>query len=512
VEDTNLFRVLEVNSEAVTLNPIFSEDGVLRDRDEPTLTVTITDSETDTGQVVSLLEPGHVINAAIEHSPEPRFTAIEHRGGFDLIELDSRTVPYIITEFWAQEESPSKDELRGESLSVPLDAVSGEFTTQAPSAELHIQFASDTPDHSWEDFTQGNSSESVYGAFDTRDGRPTEVFIGNPDGEQYWYAILFDADQTRVAKQTRAQFGYLYDDQYISNPAWDLSHIINAAELPDEPDENPKAIFHPEYNVHSSKIPSRFGSDTVQLIAEFLFVGTQFEMSFSNQSLDHLDPDQALTTTVEELGSQSPDIISMYKFYVSLLTGIYEVVQDNPDTEIETLVNNGVIPQPDVLYRAHHQLISLIHGIESYFEKMRQVPIEKYVVDAFSGDIPGEEEFKKKYNISGFPLTIRFVLRDLEYQVDDIKEILKVSGYIADVEQTESGLAYNIMAEEKAYNFAKKHQDTISDNMTPDEFGGESRGVFLTMFGRLEQRYNWIEPSSMGPVGELFSSFTDELK
>lgn len=511
MEDSNLFRVLEVDSETVTLNPILDEDGGFRDRDEPSITVTTADSDEDIAQVVSLLESGHVIAATITRSPENRFTDIEHRGGATLTKLDSRTVPYIITEYFAQKDSPSQDELHGEGLTIPLGRISEQISAQDSDGEVHLRFPSDASGHSWDDFTQGADSESVYGSFDTRDGKPTEVFIGNPDGERYWYAILFNEEQTTLARQVRAQYGYLYDDQYIPNPAWDLSHIIDTSELPDDPDENPKAIFHPDYTVHSSTIPPRFGSDTIQLIAELIFVGSQFEMTLSKQPSEHFNPDQALNATVEDITDESPDIVTTYKFYVALLTGIYDHVQNNPETDVAALIDDGTIPTPDVLYRTHLKFASQIHSLESYFEKMRQVPIEKYVVDLFSGDKPWEPEFKARFDIDGFPLMIRFVLQDLEKQLDEIKEILTVAEYIVDVEHTTSGLAYNIMAEQKAYNFAKQHEESISDHMMPGDLGGKDRSVFLTLSGRLERRYNWIDSSAMGAMGELFSSLTDEL-
>lgn len=511
MEDSSLFRVLEVGSETVTLNPILDEDGEFRDRDEPPITVTTADTEEDIAQVVSLLESGHVIAATITRSSENRFAAIEHRGGATLTKLDSRTVPHIINEYWAQEDSPSQDELHGEELIIPFDKISEQSSVQGSGGEVHLRFPSDASGHSWADFTQGNNSESVYGSFDTLDGKPTEVFIGNPDGERYWYAILFNVEQTTLAKQIRAQFGYLYDDQYIPNPAWDLSQIIDASELPANPDENPKAIFHPDYTVHSSTIPSRFGSDTVQLIAELIFVGRQFEITYSTQSSERFNPEQALTAKVEDVTNESPDIVTTYKFYVALLTGIYEQVQNNPDTDVAALIDDGVIPKPDVLYRTHLQFVSQIHSLESYFEKMRRVPVEKYVVDLFSGDKPWEPEFKARFDIDGFPLMIRFVLQDLEKQLDEISEILTVAEYIVDVEHTADGLAYNIMAEEKAYNFANQHEDSISDHMMPADLGGQDPGVFLTLSGRLQRRYNWIDSSAMGVMGELFSDVTGEL-
>jgi len=67
------------------------------------------------------------------------------------------------------------------------------------------------------------------------------------------------------------------------------------------------------------------------------------------------------------------------------------------------------------------------------------------------------------------------------------------------------------MAEETAYDFAQQHKETVSDHMLPGEFGGEDRGVFLTFSGRLDRRYDWIKSSSKGAMGDLFSSFTDEL-
>jgi len=436
--NSNLFRVLDVDAETVTVNPILDEGGKFSDHDEAPVTVSTTESKEDIAQVVSLLSPGHVISATITRSSPHQFSTLEHRGGATLVELDPRTVPYLITEFWAQNKSPSPEELRDEELVVPFEELVEEPAAQELNGELHIQFSSETSTQSWANFTQGTGSESVYGSFETRDGKPTEIFIGNPDGERYGYAVLFAAERTAVAKQIRAQYGHLYDDQYLPNPAWNLSTIIDGSALPDDPDKNPKEIFHPDYNVHSSTLPSRFGSDTIQLIAELVFVGTQFEMTFSEPS-EHFDPDHALTSTVDDLDTEPPDIVTMYKFYIALLTGIYDAVGGNPDTDIQSLIDDGVIPAPEVLFRTHQQFVSQVHSLEAYFEKMRHVPIEQYVADLFSGEKPWEAEFKAQFDIDGFPLMIRFILQDLEKQLDEINEILTVAQYIADAERTANG-------------------------------------------------------------------------
>lgn len=506
--DSSLFRVLECSSEYVTLNPISQKGTRFVDEVDDPVDIDITNIDTSIEQTVSLLDPGHVIKAGVTESDGThRFTSIEHRGGFTLIELDSRTVPYIIDEYWESEKESTRERFTDDNFVAPLTQIAADS-----QGELFIQFSSAFDDDSWKEFIQGTESESVYGGFHTMSGEPVEVSIGNPDGEPYWYALLFAKEGSTVARRIRAQYGYLYDDHYIPNPTWDLSELIDAEQVPEDPDMTPKSVFRPEHSVHSNLIPPRFGSDTIELLAELVYVGSQFKMSMLGGSSDDLDLSQPFSHTPVEIASQDPSLIKSYKFYTSLLISIYECVQNNPNKNIQTLVENDTLPDPELLYRAHIFFTSTLHGIESYLEKMEQVPVEEYVVSRIQGGLNPELEKKvDDFNLADLPSTIRYLLHDWGAVLEEFREILKIAPHVADVEETETGLLYNIQAEKKAYDFINTHQDRISDHLIPADLGGEDPGVFMPLLGRLEQRHNWLTTSSISPMGEMFDTLKDDL-
>lgn len=510
MENLDMFRILSISKDIIVLNPVSRESDRFVDREEEAVEVNHTEADSEITQVVSFLEPGHLVQATIiESGGSYRFNSLEHRGGMDLIELDPRTIPYVLEDCWERDERC----VEGEDFRVPLSAIDSCEISNKFTGELVVRAVPESDTASWPAFRRGEDAESVYGGFETESGVPEEVFIGNPHGEPYWYAILFPEFKTNLAKRIRTQYGHLYDDHYLPNPACDLSRLIDTDKLPDDPDREPKAVFGPDYHVHSSRIPERFGQDTVTLLAEFMYYGSQFEFALFDDSETTLDPDQALTYSPDDIIRSKASLMTTYRFYTSLLTSLQDSVEDNPEADVEALVAEGTIPAPELLYRTRIKFISLIHEFESYLQKMEQVPIEAYLVEQFSGSTPAEQlELRAQYDVEGFPLMIRHALFDLERQLDDLKDILKVADYVATTEWTDTGLVYDIQAAQKAYDFVTQHQESTSDGMMPAEIGGDDPGVFTTLMGRLSRRHDWLDTSSMGAMGDLFSSFGDIMR
>jgi hypothetical protein len=507
---TGTFRILSVEHGTISLNPISREGDRFVEQEEEALDVDYTKADSEITQVVSFLEPGHLVQATvIESDGAYRFDSLEHRGGMDLIELDPRTIPYVLEDCWELDERC----VEGEDFRVPLSAIDPLEDTDTFTGELVVRAVSESDTSSWLAFRRGGGAEAVYGGFETETGVPEEVFIGNPHGASYWYAILFPEFKTNLAQRIRAQYSHLYDDHYRPNPTCDLSRLIDESKLPDDPDQEPKAVFGPDYHVHSSRIPERFGQDTVILLAEFMYYGSQFEFGLFDDSETTLNPDQALTYSPDEIIRSRSSLMTTYRFYTSLLTSLHDSVEEYPETDIETLVAEGTIPDPELLYRTRIKFNSLVHEFESYLQKMEQVPIETYLVEQFSGSTPEEQlELRDQYEVEGFPLMIRHVLHDLEQQLDDLKEVLKVADYVATTEWTDAGLVYDIQAEQKAYDYVTQHQESTSDGMMPADLGGDDPGVFMTLMGRLSRRHDWLDTSSMGAMGGLLSSFGEAMR
>lgn len=507
--EPRLFRVLEYSSEIIKLNPILEKEGRFVDDEVGAIDIETAGIDPSLKKTVQLLDPGHVVRAEVnETNGTHNLDSIEHRGGFTLVELNSRTVPYIISEYWGHEETRNKEQFSEDSFAIPIEQLAKDA-----EGELFVQSTPTLYDESWKSFSQGEGAESVYGGFHTTSGKPVEVFIGNPNGERYWYALLFVEEGSKIAREIRAQYGYLYDDYYIPNYAWDFSELIDNEKLPNDPDSNPKSVFRPEYTIHSNLIPDRFGSSTIDLLAEFVYVGSQFDYSMLGSSPDDLDDSNPFNHKPEDISGQSNSIINIYNFYTSLVLRIFDCIQDYPDKEIQELVEDDILPDPELLYRVHTSFTSSIHEIESYLEKMEQVPIEKYVVSRLQGGLePEVQETMDELNMGDFPITIRYLLHVWGILLEEIREVLKLTPYVADVKETQSGLTYDVQANRKAYDFINGHQDTVSNNITPVDLGGEDPAVFISLLGRLQQRHNWLTTSTMGPMGEIFDGFGEDLE
>jgi hypothetical protein len=510
MKNINLFRVLSTTEEEIKINPISEKNGVFFDTDENSITIKTDNSDSNVTQVLSFVNPGNVIYAGITKSEGSyQFKSVEHRGGFSLVELDSELVPYIIKQNRDVIES-NNDSVNSDLGVIPLSLLTGSESDDF-CGELVIQYSSGQQVITWNEFRCGTGSEGIYGSFETSDGTPEEVFIGNPTGEDYWYAFLFPEYKTEVAKLIRAQFGYLYDDHFLPNQAWNSTQLINEDKLPGEPHKSPKEMFSEEFSVHSSALPKRFGRNTVELLAELVYVGTQFEIIPSSYELHKtLDLDQPFLHSPQEIRNATTSIMTIYRFYTNLLIGIYDNFDTSPETDPQSLIENGTLPHPELLYRARQKFVSQMYELEAYFKKMRQVPVEEYVVEQFKGFSPDEKQtLREKYDIEGLPLMIRHILYDIEEQLDEITDVLEVTDYIASVESTESGFKYEILAEERAYQFIQQHQNSVTNLLTPAELGGDGSDVFMLTLGRLGHRHNWLDISPLGPK---FSQMAEEMR
>jgi hypothetical protein len=90
--------------------------------------------------------------------------------------------------------------------------------------------------------------------------------------------------------------------------------------------------------------------------------------------------------------------------------------------------------------------------------------------------------------------------------------VLKVSDQVATAEKEDNGFRYRLPADEKAYELIKRHQDHVSDNLTPAELGGEGSEVFMLVLGRLGSRHDWLDTSALGTMGTMITQFGDQMR
>jgi hypothetical protein len=514
MDDSNLYRVLQVAEDTLTANPIEEEEGRFVDAPSEAVQIANGSENASVAQILSFVEPGHVLRGTLTQSNSSyEFATIEHRGGFSLVELDALTVPYLVRNYWEQDPQHDTPSVGETAHVAPLSDLADDVDDSTFCGELVIQSPSCSEADSWKDFRQGVGGEEAYGGFKTTAGRPEEVFIGSPAGDSYWYAILFPEDRSVLARRVRAQVGYLYDNHYVPNPAWDSAALINPEKLPDDLDENLKGIFAPGFNVHSSAIPERFGRDTVELLAELVYVGSQFEATLTSSMGDALNLDDPISYAPADVRDATVSVVMAYRFYTSLLIDLYERVRDIREKTVEGAVEDGLLPAPELLYQARLKFESQIHETRAYLEKMQQVPLEAYVVERFKGAMPdNKKQLRAEYGVEGLPLMIRHILHDIEHQLDTLTDVLKVSDGVATAVQRNNELHYELRANEEAYELIKRHQDHVSDHLTPAELGGEGLEVFMLVLGRLGRRHDWLDTSALGEMGAMLTQVDDMMR
>jgi hypothetical protein len=514
MEDESLYRILDVTENRLEIVPITEKNGQIVDTDSDIVQVTNRSENTSVSQVLAFVEPGHIVKGTLlESGSSYQFETVEHRGGFSLVEVDAMSVPYLVQNYWEQKSNVDRASTIETVHLAPLSEIDNYSDVNEFSGELVIQSPLCSEADSWEEFRQGVGGEETYGEFKTISGRPNEVFIGCPAGESYWYALLFPEDRSPPARRVRAQAGYLYDDYYVSNPSWDSAALINKEKLPEKIDEKPKGVLAPGYTVHSSAIPERFGRNTVELLAELVYVGSQFEQTIFSTTDDSLNKNDYTSYEPSDVKDATVSIIETYQFYTKILIEIYEVFVGTGEKTTEGAIDDGLLPPPELLYQARLKFDSQLHEMRAYIKKMRKVPIDKYVIEQFKGMVPDDKKnLRAEYGVEGFPLMIRHILYDIDQQLDTLSDVLKVSDQVATAEKEDNGFRYRLPADEKAYELIKRHQDHVSDNLTPAELGGEGSEVFMLVLGRLGSRHDWLDTSALGTMGTMITQFGDQMR
>jgi len=512
--DEHLYRILDVTENQLAIVPITKKNEQFVSTGSDIVRVTNKSEDTSVSQVLSFVEPGHIVKGTLlESRSSYQFETIEHRGGFSLVEIDAMSVPYLVQNYWEQKSNVDRASTSETVHVASLSEIDNYEGANKFSGELVIQTPSCSEADSWEEFRRGVGGEEAYAEFKTTSGRPNEVFIGCPAGESYWYTLLFPEDRSPPARRVRAQVGDLYNDYYVPNPSWDSTALINKEKLPENIDEKPKGVFAPGYTVHSSAIPERFGRNTVELLAELVYAGSQFEQTFFSTMGDSLNKDDCTSYDPADVRDATVSIVETYQFYTTILIEIYNVFVSMGEKTTEDAIDDGLLPSPELLYQARLKFDLQLHEMRAYIKKMEQVPIEKYVVEQFKGMVPDEKKnLRVDYGVEGLPLMIRHILYDIEQQLDTLSDVLKVSDRVATAEQGHNGFRYRLPADEEAYELIKRHQDHVSDHLTPAELGGEGSEVFMLVLGRLGSRHDWLDTSALGTMGTMLTQFGDQMR
>jgi hypothetical protein len=514
--DEQLFRVLRVKESVIELDAVVNDGETISDGAEPPIEITLEGVETDAEPIVSLLEPGHLIRGAVTEGKESlSLTSVEHRGGFTLRRLDHRLIPFPAIDADTTNEAGTRLKQGGGHQIQPLYDGDLWITDESPLGELHLipEIGDSVP--SWEAFERGDSSEAIYGGFASLEGRPAEVFIGNPAASDYWFVILLQEENTELSKNIRTQTGEYFDDRYRVDPALAVENLIDETKIPDELEKNPSDLLDDEYPIRSNHVPDRFGRETTMVIAEFLTVSAQFTHILVDSGTEGFDIDTAIESPPEELNFEAEPIHVVYERYAEPLQTVYERANSDPG-----FVENGsfVVKKPRVakLLRYVRQVLEAkIYQIESYLLKLDSVSLDDYVIPDVRGEEPvSRAELREMvgHDMSGINVHIWRVLYDIRFQLDNLKNILRIGDKLTSVRQTDGEWQYVVVRNEKLYAAIEQHQKLVEQKQKPDDLGGEGLSLLLFLIGRLKKRHPWLELGSLGTFGELGDKFATSMR
>lgn len=512
MDDEQLFRVLSIDRDQrlVQLDPIEQVNDGFQDGQEDVQPVSM-DGDTEIEAITSLLSPGHVVRATLDNISPRNLTSIEHRGGAELRELDHRTVPSIVRAFADEHDAvpsvfePKPDESRVIAVRLRDTSVVDPLAEKPTIGELYICVPSKDGDRSWEAFRSGEQSESIYGSFQSIDGVPAEILVGNPQHRSYWYALIFDEEGSNPAQKALAQFGIIANDHYIPNPSLNLQYALEEEHLPANPDENPRDLLGESYQgIPDSKIPERSGQATIDMLAEFLLMIRDIDFF---GSLDSPDPNQV---SVREYDAYSTTLFNLFRFHTKIVQEIYDAAIDGADPE--TLIADGEIPPAELFARSYFRTASRLHRLESYLDRMEQVDIELYIHDIYTG-IREMKQKMAEYDIhDSVPNRMRATLDEMRELLDDIQKAFEMSEMVVQSTVVSGEAEYDLRLNDDAAEYVSDFMaGSIQDSMgiTPEgEHNPEEATLDIAreLGGQICHRYDWLDPTAVGPVGDLAKS------
>lgn len=507
------FRVLSIDEERgqLRLDPIGESNNEFLDGSGDVRTVS-TESNADVETVISVLSPGHAVRARLEDEDPSRITTIEHRGGAELRELDQRTVPFVVGSFIdGHDDIPDIFESQPEESRLVVarlrdQSVVDPLAEKPTIGEMYICVPSEDGDRSWEAFRGGEQSESIYGSFRSIDGNPAEILAGNPQGRSYWYALIFKDEGTTMAQNVLAQFGYLYNDNYNSDPSVNVIRAVEEKHLPANPDETPRDLLGESYQrMPNSFFPERAGQDTIDMLGEFLLMIR--EVDFFG-SLDSFEPNQV---TVDQYESYNATLYNLFNLHVQIVQEIYQSASD--ESEASDLIPDSEIPSAELFVKSSFRIASRIHRLESYLDRMQQVEIEVYVHDLYTeGDRGLREQLAKNDIHDSVPNRMRVTFDEMRELVEDFKKAFEMSEMVVQSDISNGAAGYDFVLNDDAFEYLNDFMMGFIENSTQMAPGIEydSEEVNLdtarVLTGQITQRYDWLDPAASGPVGEMWKS------
>lgn len=511
MDGEHTFRVLSIDGDRgqIQLDPIEESGEGFLDGSGDVRTVS-TESNADIETVISFLSPGHVVRATLEDGSPGRITSIEHRGGAELRDLDPRTVPLVIRSFADDHDDvpdifePQPDEpnlvaarLRDQSVVDPL--------AEKPTiGEMYICVPSKDGDCSWDAFRGGEQSESIYGSFQSMDGSPAEILVGNPRDRSYWYALIFKDEGSTVAQKALAQFGYLHNGHYTPDRSINLTRALEKEHLPANPDENPRDLVGESYQgIPDLWIPERAGQGTIDMLAEFTLMVRELNLL---GSFDSFDPAQV---TVDDYESYSTTLYNLFHFHVQLVQEICQSTSDG--AELDDLITSDEIPSAELFAKSSFRTASRIHRLESYLDRMDQVEIEMYVHD-FYNQSDGLKEMSDCDFDDGVPNRMRESLDEMRELVEDFQKAFEMCEMVVQSNVSNAEVEYNFRLNEDAFIYVNDFMSGLledSMSMTP---GGEhdpeeaNLDTARALGGQITQRYEWLDLAAFGLMGEMLKS------
>jgi hypothetical protein len=441
----SLFRVLERDQQSrefLLLELAETTDGTIAAMNTDPIRVSTESDDDDVEYILELLSPGHLLYATLDGPKPYEIIDIEHHGGVTLELLDPWLPPYLALNIWhdRQERENSPQQERVVELITEEDNVDP-LSTPTPVGEITLIFT-DKPRSvgSKREFFRSGDIESFLQEFEEMAGDPMEVLAADPHGLPFWCVLAFDSEQSSVAQKVRAQYGSRPNEEFIPNPLFNIHDTTGQTEEPTNPDQNPRQVIGNEYQgLPEDMIPDKTGQGTLKLIRELIAMADGFSLrgfagssmgeddSPSLQSVSTFSPSQ-YSNVVETIGDA---LIG----YIRLTMQIYQTAESSSKNDPEALVNEGILPNPELLMRADQLLRQYLALHQGFTQKMESVDIRDYVPDIFGSYSEAKQrELKKKHpHLEPLPETLetlvdqqRNTLEIFEINLEDCKKIVDV--------------------------------------------------------------------------------------
>lgn len=449
-------------------------------------------SESDVDDVeftLSLLSPGHLLYATLEGTEPYDVVDIEHRGGVTFELLNLWLPPYLAMDIWRDYEEDKSETQQGQIVQ-PIESEEDidPLSPSDPIGESTLVFTDESDLLvSQEVFHQRRNIESFLQEFQDLPGEPMEVLAADPYGVPFWCVLAFDSEDSSIAQKIKSQYGSCQNGEFISNPLFSIRDSTGHAQKPTNP-ENPRQVIGEDYqDIPAEMIPDKTGRATIELIRELITMSKGFSLNglVEYMSLGEGDSSLSLEDVNTLSGDQYSDAIETigdaFIGYIRITMQIYEIVSSASVSDPKKLLNQGNIPDPEILDRAEkifNQYFALHHGFN---RKIENINIREYVPDMLSHmDKSARRKFKKQQpHFDPIPDELENLATQQRDTLDTFKTTINECKTIVNINTTGSETQYDLPVvsnqstnKYKEFKQIRDEGDTALDQI-PEEFKNE---------------------------------------